>query len=77
MLLVGRRDRRLERDGRGAEPATATTPTLAQMIGQKLMVRMDGTTPSADLLGRIQRGEVGGVILFGSNIVSTAARSSP
>ena len=50
--------------------ATATTPTLAQMIGQKLMVRMDGTTPTSALLGRIQRGEVGGVILFGFNIVS-------
>jgi beta-N-acetylhexosaminidase len=31
---------------------------------------MDGTTPSADLLGRIRRGEVGGVILFGQNIAS-------
>ena len=40
------------------------------MIGQKLMVRMDGTTPTAALLGRIQRGEVGGVILFGANVVS-------
>ena len=27
---------------------------------------MDGTTPSADLLGRIRRGEIGGVILFGA-----------
>ena len=48
----------------------ATTPTLAQLIGQKLMVAMSGLTPSADLLGRIKRGEVGGVILFGSNISS-------
>jgi beta-N-acetylhexosaminidase len=30
---------------------------------------MSGMTPSADLLGRIERGEIGGVILFGSNIV--------
>jgi beta-N-acetylhexosaminidase len=37
------------------------------------MVAMSGTTPSADLLGRIRRGEVGGVILFGSNI-STATQ---
>jgi beta-N-acetylhexosaminidase len=47
----------------------AATPTTAQLIGQKLMVRMDGTTPSASLLGRIRRGEIGGVILFGQNIV--------
>jgi beta-N-acetylhexosaminidase len=40
------------------------------MIGQKLVVRMDGRTPSADLLGRIRRGEVGGVILFGENITT-------
>jgi beta-N-acetylhexosaminidase len=43
------------------------------MIGQKLVVRMDGTTPSTDLLGRIRRGEVGGVILFGQNITTAAA----
>jgi len=34
---------------------------------------MSGTTPDADLLGRIGRGEVGGVILFGSNITTAAA----
>lgn len=51
--------------------AGAGSPTLAQLVGQKLMVAMSGTTPSADLLGRIERGEVGGVILFGFNI-STA-----
>jgi beta-N-acetylhexosaminidase len=43
------------------------------MVGQKLVVAMAGLTASADLLGRIRRGEVGGVILFGSNI-STAAQ---
>ena len=43
------------------------------MIGQKLVVRMEGRTPSADLLGRIRRGEVGGVILFGANITTKAA----
>ena len=54
--------------------ATATgSATIAQLVGQKLMVAMSGTTPSAELLGRIERGEVGGVILFSSNI-STAAK---
>lgn len=33
---------------------------------------MRGTTPSSALLGRVRRGEVGGVILFGSNIESPA-----
>jgi beta-N-acetylhexosaminidase len=56
-------------------PATASAsgPTIAQLIGQKLVVRMEGTTPSADLLGRIRRGEVGGVILFGSNVTTATA----
>ena len=53
--------------------ATAAAPTIAQLIGQKLVVRMDGLTPSADLLGRITRGEVGGVILFGANITTASA----
>jgi beta-N-acetylhexosaminidase len=53
--------------------ASATQPTLSQLIGQKLIVRMEGTTPSADLLGRIRRGEIGGVLLFGSNITTRAA----
>ena len=48
-------------------------PTVARLIGQKLVVRMDGLTPSADLLGRIKRGEVGGVILFGANITTPTA----
>jgi beta-N-acetylhexosaminidase len=55
-----------------AQPAPASAATFAQLVGQKLMVAMAGTTPSADLLGRVQRGEVGGVILFGSNITSAA-----
>jgi beta-N-acetylhexosaminidase len=65
--------------GGAAGPATtaaATGPTIGQLIGQKLVVRMDGTTPSADLLGRIRRGEVGGVILFGANITTASALRS-
>jgi beta-N-acetylhexosaminidase len=53
--------------------ATAATPTLAHLIGQKLVVRMDGTTPSASLIARIRRGEVGGIILFGFNITTRTA----
>jgi len=57
----------------GAATAAATSPTLAQLIGQKLMVRMDGLTPSVSLLARIRHGEVGGIILFGSNITTASA----
>jgi beta-N-acetylhexosaminidase len=55
-----------------APPTLSATPTFAQLIGQKLMVAMSGTTPDSDLLGRIGRGEVGGVILFGANITSAS-----
>ena len=48
-------------------------PTLTQMVGQKLVVAMDGTTPSASLLQRIRLGQVGGVILFGRNITTATA----
>ena len=34
---------------------------------------MDGTTPSAGLIGRVQRGEVGGIVLFGFNISTKSA----
>jgi beta-N-acetylhexosaminidase len=53
-------------------PAPAE-PTLAALIGQKLVVRMDGPTPSVALLGRVQRGEIGGIVLFGSNLTTQAA----
>ena len=62
----------IERSGLAESPAAAG-PTLAEMIGQKLVVRMDGATPSADLLGRIRRGEVGGIILFGPNVTTPTA----
>ena len=36
----------------------------------RLVVGMDGTTPSAALLDRIRSGRVGGVILMGANVRS-------
>jgi beta-N-acetylhexosaminidase len=53
-------------------PASRSEPTAQQLVGQRLVIAMRGTTPSASLLGRIRRGEVGGVILFGSNIVDAS-----
>lgn len=58
--------------GNTSAAAATATASIAQLIGQKLMVRMDGLTPSASLLGRIRRGEVGGVILFGANVSSAS-----
>ena len=42
----------------------------ARLVGTKIMTPMIGTAPSDELLGRVRRGEVGGVILFGENIRS-------
>jgi beta-N-acetylhexosaminidase len=53
-------------------PTGTPGPNFSALIGQKLMVAMSGTSPSSDLLGRIRRGEVGGVILFGANISSAS-----
>jgi beta-N-acetylhexosaminidase len=53
--------------------AEARQPELARLVGQTLMTGFAGSQPSAALLGRIQRGEVGGVILFRGNLASDAA----
>jgi beta-N-acetylhexosaminidase len=50
-----------------ASPAVTTVP-LGRLIGQRLLVAMQGTSPDPGLLYRIRFGRVGGVILFGSNI---------
>jgi beta-N-acetylhexosaminidase len=57
----------------GAERARpASEPTLAQLVGQKLVVSMTGRTPSASLLARARRGEIGGVIVHRWNFSSSA-----
>jgi beta-N-acetylhexosaminidase len=57
----------------GASRAQSSPPTLAQLVGQKLVVSMSGTMPSVSLLARARRGEIGGVIVHGFNF-STAAQ---
>jgi beta-N-acetylhexosaminidase len=47
-----------------AEPAT---PGVRDAIGQLMLVRMHGRTPSPSFLARIRRGEIGGVVLFTDN----------
>lgn len=56
--------------------AVAVSLTTRQLVGQRMMVAMHGTRPSPALVGRVRRGEVGGVILFGSNITSPAQLQS-
>jgi beta-N-acetylhexosaminidase len=54
------------------EPATGA-PSLAQLVGQKLVIPVFGPNPGAGLLDRIRRGRIGGVILFGSDVTTPAA----
>jgi beta-N-acetylhexosaminidase len=54
----------------GAGAAPAGTPSLEQLVGARLVVALRGAEPSADLLARIERGELAGVILFAGNLVS-------
>ena len=49
-------------------PTPTPAPSLEQLIGQKLIVRMEGRSPSAALLERARNGEIGGVVLFGFNV---------
>ncbi len=51
-----------------ATPPVPSSP--AKLLGQRLMVRVRGTSPSAQLLAAVRAGDVGSVILFASNIVS-------
>lgn len=55
--------------GGSARSEAAATPSLAQLVGQRMLVGFEGTSPSRSLLARIKAGQVGGVILFQSNIV--------
>jgi beta-N-acetylhexosaminidase len=52
-------------------PAESSVPP-AKMVGQKLVVSMDGTRPSESLLRRVRQGRIGGVILFSHNFGSAA-----
>jgi beta-N-acetylhexosaminidase len=55
-----------------AAQAPASPPTLAELVGQKLVVAMDGTTPSASLLARAGAGRIGGVIVHRTNFTTAA-----
>jgi beta-N-acetylhexosaminidase len=54
-----------------ALPSAASTSTgqpLETLVGSRLVVGMDGTSPTPALLARIRAGRVGGVILMGANV---------
>ena len=59
----------------GCASASTTTPArtapapvpLARMVGQLMLVRMQGQAPSPAFRARIRRGEIGGVVLFTDN----------
>jgi beta-N-acetylhexosaminidase len=55
--------------------ASAATPTgtMQRLVGQRLIVAMDGPAPSPSLLARIAGGEIGGVVLFGRNLTTKSA----
>jgi beta-N-acetylhexosaminidase len=55
--------------GRAAPP---TSPTLRELVGQRMVVALEGTSPGGALVRRIEDGEVGGVVLFGGNVRSRA-----
>lgn len=68
-------------------PATAPTTTpaepddgverlrlgLPEALGQTIVARYTGPTPSRSLLTRVRRGQVGGVILFADNVQQSRA----
>lgn len=49
------------------------TVSLPRALGQMIVARFAGPTPSAALLARIRAGQVGGVILFGDNVAGGLA----
>ncbi len=60
----------------GAVASSAKDPRsvpLERLLGQLLMGRVTGTAPSPGVLGRIRRGELGGVIIFGDNFTTVAS----
>jgi beta-N-acetylhexosaminidase len=55
-----------------APGSAVAAPSLQHLIGQKLVVSMDGHTPSASLLDRARRGRIGGVLIHSWNFSSAA-----
>jgi beta-N-acetylhexosaminidase len=54
------------------KPQTTIPRSDAKLLGQRIMVGLQGTAPDSGLLARVRSGEVGSVILFAANIVSSS-----
>jgi beta-N-acetylhexosaminidase len=55
-----------------APPTIGLPASDAKLLGQRIMVGFDGTSADPGLLARIRAGQVGSVILFAANIVSSS-----
>lgn len=60
----------LTRGSHASAMLSSGTLTVRELVGQRMIVAMRGSSPSPALLTRVRHGEVGGVILFGANVVS-------
>jgi beta-N-acetylhexosaminidase len=56
----------------GARAQPAAAPSLARLVGQRLVVAIAGPRANAQILARIRAGQIGGVILFGRNISTSS-----
>jgi beta-N-acetylhexosaminidase len=56
--------------GGAAADSAVRDLTPGQLAGQRVVAGFQGYSPPSDLLRRIRRGKVGGVILFGHNVAS-------
>jgi beta-N-acetylhexosaminidase len=61
---------------RQAALAPAPRVSAAKLLGQRIMVGMQGTAPDPGLLQRVRQGRVGAVILFSANIGNRAQLSA-
>jgi beta-N-acetylhexosaminidase len=50
-----------------AETQAREPVPLARMIGQLMLVRMEGRTPNASFRARVRSGQIGGIVLFADN----------
>jgi beta-N-acetylhexosaminidase len=57
-------------------PPVKIPTSLVKLLGQRIMVTMSGLTPAATLLDDVRLGNVGGVIVYGPNIVSRTQLTS-
>jgi beta-N-acetylhexosaminidase len=83
VIVLGTHYPKIRAKPRGSQPKPAQSPPpaassvpLRRLVGQKLIVRIHGVVPTADLLKRVRKGEVGGVILFPDNVGSAAQLKS-